>query len=131
LLFKSPISHYFNKTAVLRGDRQKMPKTCGDLLGDRLRSLLASYWLKTCWEMRSLGLHCYLGISQSVSDTLRALLKRSLILFRHFPTSPQYPLGTAQMVSKSFSAHFPMCLGIDLGIFFTFPLKQHVSVYYD
>jgi hypothetical protein len=79
-----------------------MSKTCGDLLGDRPRDLLASYWLKTWWEMRPSSLHCYLGISQSVSATLRALLKRSLILFEHFLTSRQYPLGTAQIVSKSF-----------------------------
>jgi hypothetical protein len=79
-----------------------MPKICGDPLGDRLRSFRASYGLKTWWEMRPLGLYFYLGISQSVSAILKALLKSPLRLFGHFPKSHQYPLGTAQMVSKSF-----------------------------
>ncbi len=37
----------FSKTAVLRGNRRKMPKICGNPLGNRPRGLLASYWLKT------------------------------------------------------------------------------------
>ncbi len=74
-----------SKTAVLRGNRQEMPKICGDLLGDRPRGLLASCLLKTWWEMRSWGLHCYLGISQSVSVPPRALLKRSLKTLWAFP----------------------------------------------
>jgi hypothetical protein len=39
-------SFKFNKTAALRGNRQKMSEICGDLQGDRPRGLLASYWLK-------------------------------------------------------------------------------------
>jgi hypothetical protein len=48
-----------------------------------------------------IGAPLCLGISQSVSATLQALLKRSPILLGHFPKSRQYPLGSAQMVSKS------------------------------
>jgi hypothetical protein len=74
--------------------------------------------------MRPLGLHFYLGISQSVFATLEvsALLKRSPILLRHFPKSGQYPLGIVQMVSKSFSNVSQH--GLDIS--FTFPSKQCV-----
>jgi hypothetical protein len=67
--------------------------------------LLVSCWLETWWEMRPLGLCFYLGF---------------------FPP----PLSKlAEKVSKSFQVHFPTCLGIDLGISFTFSSKQRVSVY--
>jgi hypothetical protein len=63
----------------------------------------------------------------------------SSLLYGHFPKCLRYsvsiaekvsdPLGPAQMVSKSFKVHFTKCLGIDLGIYFTFPSKQRVSFY--
>ncbi len=56
---------------------------------------------------------CYsVSIAEKVSNTFDFLKSR------------QYPLGTAQMVSKSFHVHLPMCPNIDLDISFTFPSKQ-------
>ncbi len=101
-----------------------MPEICADTVG-----LHVSYWLDTRWEMLLSGHHIYLGIFQSLSATLQTLLKGSQMLFRHFPKGPQCPLSTAQIVSKNFKVHFQTCLSIDSSISFTFPLKQHDSVY--
>ncbi len=57
---------------MFRGNRQQMPDICGDTVGE------------TQLEMHPLDLHFYLGISQSESATLLALLKRSPILFGSF-----------------------------------------------
>ncbi len=73
-------------------------------------SFLVYCQLQTQWEMHPSGLHFYLGISQSVSATLLALLKRSSIPFGHFPMRCQYPLGTAQMISKSYQVHISQCV---------------------
>ncbi len=59
----------------------------------------------TIREMHPTGRQFYLGIS-------------------HNTTSHQHPLVAAQMVSKSFYAHFPRGLGIDLGISSPFPWKH-------
>jgi hypothetical protein len=111
----------FIKTAVLRGTRQKMSKICGDPLSDRQRDHFASFWLKTWWEMCPLGLHFYLGIfsfSVSATGTLKALLKMSLNALQAFPKE-----------SPRVFRRISLCLGIGLGISFTFPLKQDISVY--
>jgi hypothetical protein len=89
--FISPIFIKLNKTTGFQGNRQKITKICGDPLGDGPRCLLVSCWLKTRWEMCPSGLHFNLGISQSVSATLKASMRRSPILFGHFPKSRQYP----------------------------------------
>jgi hypothetical protein len=54
--------------------------------------------------------HYSVSIAEKVSNPLKAFPKELPILFRFSP-----------MVFKSFQAHFPTCLGTDLGISFTFP----------
>jgi hypothetical protein len=53
----------FNKTTLLRRNGQKMPEICGDMLNNRPRGHLVSYWMETQRKMRPSGLHIYLGIS--------------------------------------------------------------------
>ncbi len=60
------------------------------------------------------------SISENASNPLRAFPEESPVPFT---------VGSAQMISKIFLVNFLMCLGIDLGISFTFPLKQRVPVY--
>jgi hypothetical protein len=90
----------FNKTNMLQGNKQKMSQLCGDMVGISQRGF-PCFLFPIGWEMHPLGLHFCLGISQSFSATLEVLPKRTPNLFGHFPKSCQYPLGSAQMVSKS------------------------------
>jgi hypothetical protein len=71
----------FIKTTVLRGNKQKMSETRGDTV------VIKSRWFP-----------CFLLAGDPEGNTPIG----SPTFFQHFPKSPQYPLGSAQMVSKSF-----------------------------
>jgi hypothetical protein len=60
----------FNKTALLRGNKQELREICGETVGIRPRGFLVSHWLETQREMYPSGHHFCFGISQTVSATL-------------------------------------------------------------
>ncbi len=75
----------FNKTDVRRWNRQMMSDVCGDAEGKRLRGSPYFLWAGDKVGNAFIRFPLLFGISQSVSATL--LLKRSPILFWHFPKS--------------------------------------------
>jgi hypothetical protein len=107
---------------MLQGNRQKMPEICGDTVG-----------------FRPWGFPCFL----LTGDPVKNVPIRSPLLFEHFPKCIRYSVSIAERSSILFeespipfrycSSGLPELLGafpdIDLGISFTFPSKQLVSVY--
>ncbi len=115
------------QTTHLPGNVQNIPSIDGVCWIIGLAGLLVFYWPEdfkhkffiftqpmyttsgTEWEMRTTGLHFYLGAFFSVSLLpLRCCLEVSNFLFRHFPCmSRKNPLGAAQMVSQKYLGAFP------------------------
>jgi hypothetical protein len=118
----------FNKTAVLLRNQKNMSDICGNKLGNRPRGypcfLLAGDTLGNApsWSPLLFGHFpkciCYLvQVAEKISNTLWAFPKELTILFGYFSNGLNELLET-----------FPSEFLHNLGISFTFPSKQHVSV---
>jgi hypothetical protein len=119
----------FNITAVLLRNQQNMSDICRDMLCNRLRVypcfLLAGDTLRNPPSGSPLLFGhfpkciCYsVKVAEKVSNTLRAFPKESPIPFRYFSKCLYELLDT-----------FPSKSQHNLGISFTFPSKQCLSVF--
>ncbi len=71
----------FHKTAVLRGNRQKMPEICRDTVGDRPRGSPGFLLAGDLMENVVIGSILYsVSIAENVSNTVWAFPKESPIL---------------------------------------------------
>jgi hypothetical protein len=119
----SPILIKFNETAVLRRNQHNMSDKYGDTLGNRPRGLAgetsgnAPSGSPLLFEHFPKHIRYFVKVAEKVSNTLWTFPKESPIPFRYFLNGLHELLDTLPIESRH-----------NLGISFTFPSKQRVSV---